>query len=297
MNPLALWLDHLLPSRLIHHLGRKPLPCTYREVWIPTRKGGQLYAHFHYPVVQGDVPAVVFVPGGPSCGTDYDKSGAEIQPDILAALGFAVVHYDPSGRGKTGGEENFWGTEHQDELVDVLRWVHARPEVRKNSLTILSFSIGITISAGALARHADELSFVSMLFDWEGPSNRFNITKNDTHPPLQSFPTSDNTFWREREACRFIDKITCGYFRYQAQQDHMQGSRKEHALELMNLATQGGAAWTQLNHNPRNILYSVPVADECWIPSKKTDKVQLLRSFLSVAENQGHEQKRKHKEK
>ncbi|CAK8716536.1 Serine aminopeptidase S33 domain-containing protein [Candidatus Electrothrix laxa] len=264
------------------------MPVAWSEAWIPTKKGGKLYAHLHYPEGRKDVPAVVFVPGGASCGADYDKSGAEIQPKDLAALGFVVVHYDPSGRGSTGGEENYWGTEHQDELVDVLRWTHARPEVQKNNVVILSFSIGITIAAGALARYADELPFVSWLFDWEGPSSRFNITKNDTHPPLKSFPTSNDAFWQEREPCRFINKITCGYFRYQALQDHVQGNKKEHALELVNLATQGTAAWTQLNHTPRNRLHTVPVADQCWVQSKKTDRLQLLRSFLSIAEGEAH---------
>ncbi len=284
MTKFSRFIDLLLPSRIFHHLDRKPLPVVCEEVWISSGKGKRLYAHLHRPMIDGNFPAVVFVPGAASCGTDYDRAGAEIQPKILAALGFAVVHYDPSGRGRTGGEENFWGTRHQDELVDVLHWTHARPEVRRDSLAVLSFSIGITIASGALARHADDLSFVSQLFDWEGPSNRFNITKNDTHPPLKPFPTFEERFWQEREPCRFIDKISCGYFRYQAQQDHMQRSKKEHALELINLATQGRATWTQLNHNPRNILYRAPVADECWIPTKKTDRLQLLRSFLSVAE-------------
>ena len=272
--------------RLIRRLGKKPLPATWNEVWIPTKNRRKVYAHTHYPVPQAakkNQLAVVFVPGGASSGTDYDKSTAEIQAGILAALGFFVVHYDPSGRGKTGGNENYWGTEHQNELVDVLHWTHARPEVQKNNLIIISFSIGITIAVGALARHADDLPFVSCLFDWEGPSNRFIITRNDTHPPLKPFPTSNDTFWKEREPCRFMSQIKCGYFRYQALQDHMQGNKKEHAIELINLATKGAAAWTQLNHNQRNRLYTAPVAGECWIQGKKSDRLQLLNSFLSIA--------------
>ncbi len=273
-----------MPSRLVRKIGRKPLPTTSHEMWIPTKNGNRLYAHLHRPAISGDFPGVVFVPGAASCGTDYDKAG-EMQPKTVAALGFVVVHYDPSGRGQTGGEEDFWGSRQQDELADVLLWTQSQSNVKKDNLGVVSFSIGITIASGALARHAAELPFVRYLYDWEGPSNRFNITKNDTHPPLWQFHTTDDDFWENREACTFIGRIQCGYFRYQAMIDHMQEEKKDHAVELINLATRGEAAWTQLNTNPRNSPYTLPVSDSCWIPPEKNNKTHILRLFLSVAEN------------
>lgn len=278
-------INLLIPSRLVRRVGRKPLPTTCEEVWIPSRGGNMLYAHLHRPAITGNFSGVVFVPGAVSCGTDYDRAG-EIQPITVAALGFVVVHYDPSGRGRTGGEENFWGTRQQDELVDVLQWAHLRPEVKKNCLGVVSFSIGITIATGALARYSTDLPFVRYLYDWEGPSNRFNITKNDTHPPLRQFPTTDDAFWQNREPCQFISRIKCGYFRYQAQIDHMQGQKKDHALELVNLATKGQACWTQLNHNPRDKMYNPPISDSCWITPEKNHQTQILGFFLKVAENE-----------
>lgn len=283
MKYLSRLADMFRPFRIIRRVGRTPLTTVSEEVWIATSAGQRIYAHLHKPAVDAVFPGIVFVPGAASCGMDYDRIGAEIQPKTLAALGFAVIHYDPSGRGRTGGKEDFWGAVHQDELVDVLKWTQKRPEVIDYGLSVISFSIGIAIASGALARHSGELPFVRLLYDWEGPSNRFIITKNDTHPPLKRFPTSDVEFWQKREPYRFISRIKCGYFRYQARIDHMQGNNKDHAVEMVNLATQGHAAWTQLNNNALNQIYSPPVPEECWVNSEKTDRLAILQAFLRVS--------------
>lgn len=272
----------LIPVRLVRQIGRKPLPTNCREIWIQTGKDSRVYAHLYCPK-SGMYPGVVFVPGAASCGTDYYRAG-EMQPKTVAALGFAVLVYDPSGRGKTGGEEDFWGLRQQDELAAVLQWLNSQPGVKKNDIGIVSFSIGITIATGALARHADDLDFVRYLYDWEGPSNRFNITKNDTHPPLLQFPTRNDEFWRDREACQFIGDIKCGYFRYQAINDHMQGQEKEHALELINLAVRGQPCWTLLNHNQPNMTYDSFIDKSCWVSPEADNKAQILRFFLRAAE-------------
>jgi pimeloyl-ACP methyl ester carboxylesterase len=93
----------------------------------------------------------VFVPGGGSAGTDYDDD-SEIIADDAAALGFTVLHYDPSGRGKTGGVEDYWGRGHQEELAHVVRYFAGHASTDNDHVGIVSFSIGIAISAGALAR-------------------------------------------------------------------------------------------------------------------------------------------------
>ncbi len=273
----------LMPMHLIHSMNKKPISAHTEEIWIKPRGKKQIYAHLHAPTGEELLPAVILVPGAISCGTDYDKGG-EMQPHTLAALGFIVLHYDPSGRGKTGGTENYWGKQQQDELTDILLWFQNHPRVQKTNIGIVSFSIGITIAAGTMARHREQLSFVRYLYDWEGPSNRFNITKNDTHPPLLQFPTANNDFWNEREACKFIGDIQCGYFRYQGQTDHMQENNKDHALELMHLASTGKAAWTKLNDNPLNKTYTSPVEDACWVAAENDNKAQILRFLLIASE-------------
>jgi hypothetical protein len=251
---------------------------TVAEAWVDT-PGGRVYCHLHRPAGAGPHPGLVFVPGGVSPGTDYDRA-RELTADDAAAAGFAVLHYDPSGRGRTGGVEDRWGSAHQDELANVVRWFSRLPVLDGREVGLLSFSIGVTIATGALARHALPVSF---LFDWEGPSNRRSITLDDTFEPLRGYPTTDEAFWAEREAARFIGDIACGYFRYQAAQDHVQGTRKSHAIELVNLATRGRARWTQCNDNPADTLFDERRADSYrWVPAHRNTRAQLLR-FLAVA--------------
>ena len=252
---------------------------TCEEAWIELPRGRRVYCHIHRPTAAGCHPGVVFVPGGISPGTDYDTA-AELTADAVAASGSVVLHYDPAGRGRTGGEEDRWGPAHQEELAHVVRHFAALPGLEASGVGIVSFSIGITIAAGALANHPLPVRY---LFDWEGPSNRQNITLNGTFAPFREFPVTNETFWEKREAARFIGAIRCGYFRYQAERDHMQGAYKGHALELVNLATRGRAAWTRCNDNPPNTLFQGDRADSCrWVPERMNTPGRILEYLRGV---------------
>jgi dienelactone hydrolase len=259
--------------------GYRVVSTTCDEAWIVRPGGAPVYAHIHRPVSAGRYPGVVFVPGGGSTGTDYDGN-TEITADDVAALGFTVLHYDPLGRGKTGGQEDFWGPLHQEEFARVVDSFSKHSSVDIDQIGIFSFSIGVAIAAGALARFDLPVQY---LFDWEGPSNRFNITKKDTHKPLKGFPTANDLFWNEREPSRFMGDIPCGYFRYQGEEDHMQGAYKGHAIELINLATRGKAAWTKCNENPPNTIFDEgKVGDYHWVPRQANQKARILDYLLAV---------------
>lgn len=276
-------LASVLLNRL---LGLQTVDTRYRETWIHMPDGNRLYAHIHGPRGEGKYPGVIIVPGASSPGTAYDR-GSEVTADDIASCGFTVLHYDPSGRGKSGGKEDFWGPVQQDELIHVIRALSKEPDVDPGNIGIFSFSIGIIIAMGALSRFPD--SGISYLYDWEGPSNRFNITKNDSHKPLKRFPTSNLDFWRPREPCRFADAIGCGYFRYQARIDHMQGAEKGHAMELLNLATSGRAAWTRMNDNSPNCFVSANAPEQChWVPAWKNHKGQMLKYLLEIQSGVGN---------
>jgi len=229
------------------------LPTTFREVWVESNTRARTYGHIHRPADPGKYPTVILIPGGEGSGSDFGKEG-RLSADDIAALGFVAMHYDPQGRGNSGGTEYFWGPGHQDELHRLLKYVMNLPEVNENQLGIISLSIGIVIAGGALARYPDDPK-VDFLFDWEGPSNKKNITLNGTHPELMRFPLSDDEFWGTRQATEYIDKIRCGYFRFQGEKDHFQGKFKGHAFELLNRATKGQASWTRCNDNPPDIIY------------------------------------------
>lgn len=253
---------------------------TFREAWIESRTGKKIYAHIHHPVALGRYPGLVIVPGADSPGTHYDR-GVGIRAEDLASCGFTVLHYDPSGRGRTGGKEDYWGPIHQQELSLVIDFFSKLPEVAEENIGLLSFSIGIVIASGALARF--QIHKINYLFDWEGPSNKFNTTKNDTHKPLISFPTSNDSFWKDREAATFIGGIECGYFRYQADKDHVQGGYKGHAIELLNKATRGKAAWTRCNNNPVNMIFvEQKRGGYSWVPTGLNHKGQIIRYLLEL---------------
>jgi alpha/beta superfamily hydrolase len=252
---------------------------TWDEVWIDRPGGAKIYAHLHRPATPGRYPCVIFVPGGASAGTDYDRT-TEVTAEDVAALGFTVLHYDPAGRGKTKGREDFWGTLHQEELAHIANYCADLAVVAPDDIGILSFSIGIAIAVGALARYAMPVRY---LFDWEGPSNRFNITKQDTHKPLRDFPTTNHAFWSEREPSRFMGDVPCGYFRYQCETDHLQGASKGHALELLTLAARGKAAWTRCNDNPADTRYDGQrEASYLWVPAGVNQKAQILTFLLEI---------------
>lgn len=271
------WSDS---KRIERFTGKTPIDTAYKEIWIKTPPGRSIYAHIHSPVTPGKFPGVVFVPGGGSPGTDYDK-GNGVRAKAVASLGFVVLHYDPSGRGKSGGKEDYWGTIHQQELSWVVDYLSRLPMLKEDDIGIMSFSIGIIIASGALARFP--IPNVKYLFDWEGPSNRFNATKNDNHKPLKDFPTSNDEFWKEREAARFISEIRCGYFRYQADDDHVQGKYKGHAIELLNNAANGKAVWTRCNDNPVNTVFDEKKLDGYdWVPRHLNHKGRILKYLLEV---------------
>ncbi len=256
------------------------LETNYKEVRIKISTSQNIYAHIHRPVMIGKLPGIVIVPGGNSSGTDYD-TGAGISAIDIASLGFIVLHYDPSGRGKTGGKEDHWGSIHQQQLSKVVDYFSGLPFVLHDNIGILSFSIGIIIASGSLARYP--MPGVKYLFDWEGPSNRFNITLNNTHEPLKCFHTSNEEFWKEREPVSFIGNINCGYFRYQAEIDHVQGNYMGHAIELLNKATTGKALWTKCNDNPGNTIFDEDKVDEYhWLSKHINHRWQILKYLLEM---------------
>jgi hypothetical protein len=263
------------------NIGRKALETRFEERWIPLPDGRNVYAHVHSPAEAGKYPGLVIVPGGMGAGLDYDNEEG-LTADDLASFGFSVLHYDPSGRGRTGGEENYWGYVHQEEFFHVIEYFSELPSVDRECIGIVSFSIGVTIASGALARYPME--WVRFLFDLEGPSNRYNITLNDTLELFFGFPTSDMEFWKEREAARFIGDTKCGYFRYQAEEDHMQGNSKGHAKELLNLATKGRAAWTRCNDNPENTVFDEDRLEEYhWLSESESNKERIIKYLIDLS--------------
>ena len=213
----------------------------------PTSGSQLLVRIFRPPDWNGEGnPTLVLVPGGTGFSADFIRPPRNTVLD-LAVEGYTVVVFDPDGRGQSEGIEDQNGFAQQDGLAAIIRSLEGAAGVDTDRIGLLSFSFGVTMAAGVLARHPD-LS-VRFLMDWEGPANR-----NDTggcDADLLGHLTGevacdDEEFWTEREALTFISELNVPYQRLQSEKDHVQPDN-DHAILMVNAAVGGGVPWVRLN--------------------------------------------------
>jgi len=204
---------------------------------------------FHPSNWNGDMlPTLVAVAGG--TGTiDGQKAS------LLAAGGFTVIAVDPDGRGQSEGQENLCGFIHQDGLAALISLANTLPGVDGSQIGLITFSYGVTMGTGVLARYPDLP--IRFLIDWEGPADRQDTTFNCKPNQKIQWPScSDDNAWMEREALTFITQIKVPYQRVQSAQDHAQKD-VSHALNMINAAVQAGVPWVRLNDYPPNQVYDL----------------------------------------
>jgi len=256
-------------------------------LWVinPT-SGCSLYAHVHRPIDAkpgAPVPAIALVPDLSAAGTTFEGFA-----DSIATEGFAVLHFDADGRGRSGGTEDYDGYKHQDGLAACVETLAARPYVDAENLGIYSRGYGIIMATGMVARHATPR--VKFLMDWEGPSDRYQTSSDSGgHVPV---PVDSESFWVEREAGRFIKSVPGAYLRYQSATDHTgRIPDNRHAIALIDSATStahggsGIAVWTRVNDsvmNPENTTYSV--FDPPLWTRETEDRNRICREILYLHE-------------
>lgn len=244
--------------------------------FINPTSGAKLWGIVFHPadVEEGRrYPAVVIIPGGLGFGSEALRTP---EPRIIAQAGFVVGYFDPDGRGKSKGEEDWNGKVQQDGLHAFLKLIYDLPFVLKHNIGVLTSSYGIALGAGTLGRYPDDPP-VRYLIDIEGPSDRFYVTKFN-HPRFVRFfghTTDDEEWWAEREAVRWIKHIRCAYLRVQHLHDHVHGPDKGHAIAMINAATnvkfggQGESPWTRINgpENRPNSVYTEETPP-IWLPDR-----------------------------
>lgn len=121
------------------------------------------------------LPALVLVPGGAGDSSGFIKAppGKPSKAQMMADKGGAIVVFDPDGRGLSEGIDDDNGHLQQDGLAAVIEYAATLPDVDESRIGLVSYSYGVTMAAGALARYPSLP--VLFLIDWEGPANR-----NDT---------------------------------------------------------------------------------------------------------------------
>lgn len=224
------------------------------------------------------LPALVLVPGGFGNSTDF--LGERRSAQDIADQGFTIVIFDPDGRGNSEGQEDKNGHTQQDGLAEVILTTAGLPEVDASRIGLVSYSYGVTMASGALARypHLPVLFYI----DWEGPANR-EYTTHDCSPDAPGIgstqgmaPCDDEAFWSEREAETFIAQIQVPYLRLQFENDHAQDV-VTHAIDMVNAAVNGTAPWVQLNDQTPNQTYD-PLSPPPMFPGSTGGKLDRLVS-------------------
>ena len=193
------------------------------------------------------VPALILVPGG--TGVSEPQKAKR-----LAAEGFLAIIFDPEGRGQSEGTEDYNGFVGQDGLAAVIEAATALPGLDADRYGLVSFSYGVSMATGALARHPDLP--IDFYIDWEGPVDR-NYTSGCRPAPQQHIQwesCENDSWWAEREALTFITDVQVPYQRVQSQKDHVQ-RENTHAIDIVNAAVAGGAPWVRLNEYPAGQTY------------------------------------------
>ncbi len=241
---------------------------------IPSANGNRLEVRIANPEGDGPFPVLIGVAGGD--GWLAFRSGLT---EALRKRGIIAVDFSPQGRGQSEGDDVFHGYAHQDDLMRVVEYVSSLPHVDTERIGLLSYSYGLTVATGALARYPDLP--VAFLVDWEGPSCpgldiRRGLAENEPwareaieritgRGPLgeDEYATaevhggalSDDEYWQERNAARFVADIPCPYLRVQFDVDHVQSTRKAHMTKVINAATRESGQWTRCNDNQPNLVY------------------------------------------
>lgn len=220
--------------------------------------GAQLYMRVIRPQIWGGeaLPTLILIPGGNSDSSDF-FTPPQNQAQRIADAGFVVVVFDPDGRGQSEGQEDYGGFVHQDGLAAVIQQAATLPEVDPLSIGLVSYSYGITMASGSLARHPDLP--VMFLIDWEGPAGRNDTGGCDANHigHLTGIgECGDESFWSQREALTFISQLNVPYQRIQSEEDHAQPDNT-HAVAMINAAVNGGAPWVRLNDLEPNQTYDL----------------------------------------
>jgi hypothetical protein len=217
----------------------------------------------------------MIVPGGTGFGSSQDTTGL---PDNIASERFALLHFDPSGRGRSSSyPEDYGGYVHQGDLHACLALLASRPYVDTSRLGIYAWGYGITMAAGALARYAEPR--VKFLLDFEGPADRSQTCQDSGG--FVPVPADSEAFWQEREAARFMKQVPCAYLRMQTEVDQNPLiTDNRNCIALINNATAvaygggGISPWTRINdsvmNEPNRVYGSSNLSDPpVWIPESE----------------------------
>lgn len=261
-----------VPRRLRRAMGSSVRP---DELTVLSHAGTSTYVHLWIPEGKGPWPLVLLTPGTDDDSQVFEGFSQAVNASEVAGLGVVCATFDPAGRGKSWGEEDYGGPEHQDQVRVVLEALQARSEVDPQRTVVVSISLGLSMAAGALASFAGP---IKALVDWEGPSDREIITAGGTRlVPALGHALDDESYWQSREGVRHVGQIPCGYWRLQAERDHAQPGELRHAERMLQAAQ--GLPWVRINEQ-KGVPESI-----AWLAGGRSAANQaLLRTIKQAVE-------------
>lgn len=273
-SPRDVWVTRLqsIPRRVRRALGAKVRPSS---LTLNSNAGVQTFVHLWIPEGKGPWPLVLLTPGTDDCSQVFEGFTQAVNASEVAGLGVVCASFDPAGRGQSWGEEDYGGPEHQDQVRVILEALQARPEVDAQRTVVVSISLGLSMAAGALASYAGP---VLALIDWEGPSDREIITAGGTRMvPALGHSLEDESYWQPREGVRQVGKMSCGYWRLQAERDHAQPGELRHAERMLEAAQ--GLPWLRVNAH-----LGAPARIQWLKGGRSAANIALLRAIKQAVE-------------
>ncbi|MBN1334999.1 MAG: hypothetical protein JXB39_03465 [Deltaproteobacteria bacterium] len=233
-------LPHVPP--LVRRVRRRLAHAGTDQAFAVARSGWPLHATWTGP----DAPTGVLLlsHGGPSGGTRLGLEPFGLDPGRWIAAGLALVAWDRSGTGWSGGSvpSTPGHPAHVQDFQAVYDAVAARaPAV---PIGILSHSTGILAPL-----YGDRL--LAFLVDGESPADRWTLL----HPAhagfdLAAYSLTDDPAWEGREPLAAVGRLRCPYHRLQAEIDHAQGRLDLHARLMVAAARRGGVPRVECNGRP-----------------------------------------------
>ena len=111
-------------------------------------------------------------------------------------MGIAALHFDPTGRGKSWGEEDFGGAEHQDLVSGLLNALMEDDRIDSKRCAIIAISLGISMAVGGAIQAKRPPAFV---LDWEGPSDREIMTSGGTRMAPAMGHAQCDIYWHQEK--------------------------------------------------------------------------------------------------
>ena len=226
--------------------------------WIPNHYGAHISVQVHRNLnFAGVQPALLLVPGLGASGESFLRWDHPLNARVVAAQGWIVMTIDLTGRGRSGGQEDYGGPVHHSDVLAALTSLEKEPNVDPVQVGVISFSLGCAAVAGALSR--DGHPNLTFWMDWEGPSDREIITAGGKlMAPAQGHVLEDDAYWIPREAVHQVANLSVPYLRFQSKVDHAQPGETRHAQRMIQAVASGAAPWFQLNDHPRSTVPNPP---------------------------------------